>query len=136
MATRSRIGIKNEDGSISSIYCHWDGYPEHNGKILKEHYTDPEKVKALMVLGDLSSLNEEIGESQDFDRRETHHEKWCLAYGRDRGEPNTSYKNHPTEKEFLETTKGSWGEYAYIFEEGIWKVAGLAGENFMGWEAV
>lgn len=25
MATRSNIGIVNQDGSITGIYCHWDG---------------------------------------------------------------------------------------------------------------
>jgi hypothetical protein len=44
MATRSRIGIELEDGVIESIYCHWDGYPENNGKILLEHYQDPNKI--------------------------------------------------------------------------------------------
>ncbi len=34
MATRSNIGIVNEDGSITGIYCHYDGYPEYVGKML------------------------------------------------------------------------------------------------------
>ena len=40
MATRSVIGIVNLDKSITGIYCHYDGYPENNGKILLNHYTD------------------------------------------------------------------------------------------------
>ena len=28
MSTRSRIGILNDDGSVTSIYCHSDGYAE------------------------------------------------------------------------------------------------------------
>ena len=27
MATRSRIAKQNPDGTIKSVYCHWDGYP-------------------------------------------------------------------------------------------------------------
>ena len=38
MATRARIGLKLEDGSIISAYHHWDGYPEWLGVTLKEHY--------------------------------------------------------------------------------------------------
>ena len=87
MATRSHIGVKNVDGTIDFVYCHWDGYPENNGKILVNHYQDMDKVNALMKLGDLSSLGEEIGWKHDFD-------KWvngqCNAYGRDRGEKNVS----------------------------------------------
>jgi hypothetical protein len=60
MATRSRIGIENEDGSVSSVYCHWDGYPSNNGKILVDHYTDREKVKELIALGSISSLKENV----------------------------------------------------------------------------
>ena len=39
MGTRSRIGIEMPDHSVVSVYCHWDGYVEGNGKILV--YTPP-----------------------------------------------------------------------------------------------
>ena len=38
MSTNSRIGILHEDGTTETIYCHWDGYPEHQMPILTEHY--------------------------------------------------------------------------------------------------
>ena len=38
MATRNRIAIENQDGTVISIYCHWDGHIETNGKILFENY--------------------------------------------------------------------------------------------------
>lgn len=56
MSTRSRIGIRNKDNTITSIYCHWDGYPEWNGKMLLTHYTKLEDVKKLIQLGNLSTL--------------------------------------------------------------------------------
>lgn len=56
MGTRSNIGIRNLDNTITGIYCHWDGYPQYVGKILLEHYNDVDRVNALMELGDLSSL--------------------------------------------------------------------------------
>ena len=59
MATRSLIAFDN-GFIISSIYCHWDGYLENNGKILLESYTDIEKVEDLMDLGDISSLGSEL----------------------------------------------------------------------------
>ena len=37
MGTRSRIGVMHGD-VVKSVYCHWDGYLEHNGVILQEHY--------------------------------------------------------------------------------------------------
>ena len=44
MGTRSRIGIQLKDDSILSVYCHWDGYPSFNGRVLREFYNTPEKV--------------------------------------------------------------------------------------------
>ena len=56
MGTRSMIGMVEADGSVSAIYCHWDGYLSHNGKILDEHYDSDIKVAELIALGNLSSL--------------------------------------------------------------------------------
>ena len=47
MSTRSRIGILNPDGSTRTIYCHSDGYPEHQLPILTQHYSSIEKVEEL-----------------------------------------------------------------------------------------
>jgi len=37
MATRSNIAIENQDGTVSAIYCHFDGYIDGVGEILYEH---------------------------------------------------------------------------------------------------
>lgn len=116
MATRSNIGILNQDGTVSYIYCHFDGYLEHNGAILNEHYTTEGKVRMLMELGDLSVLGENIGEKQDFENRV---KGTCLAYGRDRGESNTEAKTI----DYFEYTKGDLEEYIYLFtNEFGWEV--------------
>jgi hypothetical protein len=56
MGTRSRIGYELPDHSVVSVYCHWDGYVEGNGRILVEHYQDREAVKKLIDGGSMSSL--------------------------------------------------------------------------------
>lgn len=56
MATRSRIGLELKDGSILSIYSHWDGYPDFNGVKLVENFNTLEKVKELIDMGDISCL--------------------------------------------------------------------------------
>lgn len=92
MATRSTIAMKTPEGKIRAIYCHWDGYPAHNGEMLRRHYTDPAKIKQLIDLGDISSLRPEIGEKHPFDRNydepemDAMYEDWTTAYHRDRGE--------------------------------------------------
>ena len=116
MATRSNIGILNSDGTVDYIYCHWDGYVEHNGKILNEHYTTENKIHRLMELGDLSVLGPEIGEQQDFERPV---KGTCLAYGRDRGETGVEARKCS----YVDYTKEYFEEYVYLFTPGKgWEV--------------
>jgi hypothetical protein len=62
MATRSKIAIENQDGTVTAIYCHWDGYVDGVGKTLFENY-DREKLEQLIELGDISSLGETLDET-------------------------------------------------------------------------
>ena len=55
MATRSRVGIQLKNGSILSVYHHWDGYPEWLGRILNTHYNTRDKVVELLDGGDMST---------------------------------------------------------------------------------
>ena len=55
MATRARIGLELKDGSVLSVYHHWDGYPEWLGRILKTHYNAKSLVEELIDGGDMSS---------------------------------------------------------------------------------
>lgn len=116
MATRSAIGIET-DGKIVAIYCHWDGYIEHNGEILYRHYQTPEKILALIALGDLSSLGAEIGEKHDFDSRT--HTNWCTYYGRDRGEAGVECRQFATSTEMIRGYSDC--EYFYLWSQGEWK---------------
>ena len=54
MATRSRIGILSEDGSVLSAYHHWDGGPNWLGRILKTHYNSRELATELIDGGSMS----------------------------------------------------------------------------------
>lgn len=123
MGTRSNIGIRNADNTITGIYCHWDGYPEWNGKILLEHYNDVDRVNALMELGDLSSLriklNPEPGKPHTFEFDEQQDDV-CVAYGRDRGEKGTESKLFKTLSQFERYMNDSGAEYQYLFDNGKW----------------
>jgi hypothetical protein len=118
MGTRSRIGIENADGTTTSIYCHWDGYPENNGKILLQHYQDEAKIRALIGLGDLSILGDEIGEKHDFNDRSNNEGSVCTAYSRDRGERDVDARTHAPD---------DWPdygqEYVYVWRDGHWDFA-------------
>jgi hypothetical protein len=105
MGTRSTIALEFADGTVEQVYCHWDGYLDHNGAILKEHYSNPFKLRELIDLGDLSSLRPNIGTKHAFSQfdlpaaeREAFEklvEDMCTFYTRDRGEdcPARKYKS-------------------------------------------
>ena len=124
MATRSTIAMEQPDGRVMQIYCHWDGYLSNNGQILQQHYQDRAKVLALMVLGDISSLRENIGEAHDFDARYTEgdaRENWCVAYGRDRGENNTQARVFKDYADYRSSAQ--FEEYNYCYRrDGRWYV--------------
>jgi hypothetical protein len=130
MGTRSRIGVMHGT-NCKSVYCHWDGYLEFNGRILLEHY-DSSKANHLVALGDLSSLRPELGEKHAFSQFElpveeveefkTLTENWCTFYGRDRGESDTEWATDTTFEQFLERADGCGAEYYYIMQDGEWYV--------------
>jgi hypothetical protein len=118
MGTRSTIARQNEDGSFDSIYCHCDGYPEHNGNLLLNHYQDRANVNALMALGNLSSLGEKIGSQHNFDLPPRNE---CNAYGRDRHELDTGAQHFPDVGSFILMLSESWTEWLYIYKpNGKW----------------
>ena len=127
MGTRSTIAIRNDNGTVTGIYCHWDGYLSHNGRILQDYYTDEARVRELIALGDLSSLGATIGEQHNFnapDPAETLAETRCTAYARDRGETGVDARTCATYEEFIEQMGQ---EYDYLFENGAWTVRSYDG---------
>ena len=61
MGTRARIGIEHNDGSITSVYHHWDGYSSWLGVKLNEHYNNTPKVIQLIAGGDMSVCLDDDG---------------------------------------------------------------------------
>lgn len=134
MATRSTIALEFADGTVEQVYCHWDGYLSNNGQILLRHYSDPFKLQRLIDLGAISSLGPEIGEKQDFDKRETQNDNWSLIYARDRGEDLVKHRfkdyadykanSQSEEYNYILRTDGKWyvefyGEFDGLLEQAI-----------------
>ena len=124
MSTRSAI-MAELDGRCIGVYCHSDGYPEGVGATLLEHYTDEAKLRELLALGDLSSLDAEIGEKHAFStlRRDLPEEQqiWTRAYHRDREEPWEDVKpdEKPTFEELYEWFREAVA-YVYLWRGGEW----------------
>jgi hypothetical protein len=130
MATRSNIAIVNEDKSISSIYCHWDGYPEYVGKVLRNHYTTADSVNELLKLGNLSNIGQNL-----FSEGHTWAvpiEGVCLAYGRDRREKDQEAIVFEDLGEFEDSADNSWVDYQYLFENNKWSYRNV--NKKIGWK--
>ena len=104
MGTRSNIAYEKPNGKVVVMYCHYDGYPEYNGRVLQEHYSHPTQAKALVDNGYQSGLKETIEESNES---RVHKE-----------EPTTYNSVH----NFLLDLQGDV-EWVYLFTNNEWKVA-------------
>lgn len=109
MGTRSTIALEYADGTVEQVYCHWDGYLEHNGKLLQENYTDAFKLRELIDLGDLSSLGERIGTQHAFDKAP---EGECTFYQRDRNESGCGAKRFKDYADYK--ANHQYEEFAYV----------------------
>jgi len=121
MATRSTIALEFADGTIGQVYCHWDGYLAHNGKMLQEYYSNPFILRDLIDLGSLSSLRPQIGTKHPFSMFEANmtqdeyanlYRDMCTFYGRDRGEGQSDATYFKDYLHFL--VDGQEEEYDYI----------------------
>jgi hypothetical protein len=113
MATRSRIAIETQDGIIS-IYCHWDGHIETNGKILFENY-DREKTEQLIALGNISSLDTTI--------------ETTIAYHRDWKE-DLMQKLYLDVEDYMDYGFEVGEEYIYcLTKDNIWIVNKMGSNN-------
>ena len=127
MATRSTITVVNPDDTVSQIYCHFDGYPAHNGVLLKEFYNTLELAQELVSLGDLSVLAERIHPEGDH-TFEAPEDGTCVFYGRDRGESDTEPSHYPNFEMYR--LSGDSQEYNYILRnDGKWYVR--SGRDFV-----
>ena len=121
MATRSTIALEFADGTIGQVYCHWDGYLAHNGKMLMEYYSNPFILRDLIDLGSLSSLRPQIGTKHPFSMFEANmtqdeyanlYRDMCTFYERDRGERSADATYFKDYEHFL--VDGQVEEYDYI----------------------
>ena len=114
MATRSTINVKTKDG-LKSIYCHWDGYPEHHMPILTEAYNSQELAESLVEHGNLSVLDRKNDKpaGHTFDNAV---KGYCIYYGRDRGEDNQGYRIVVTKKQIQKE------EFTYFWNGKKWSV--------------
>lgn len=84
------------------IYCHWDGYPEGVGAVLKNKFTDYKQVLNLVLGGDCSCI--ENGRVIHYANREG--EEWDDIHPR----------QDDTAAKVADIFHGADAEYAYLFD--------------------
>ena len=126
-STRSTITLSTPEG-YETIYCHWDGHPSSNGKILLDHYDTEDKVKELIALGSLSTLNKKIAPEEGDKHSFCHPAKnVTVAYYRDRGEGTYPSIMHYDQLIQLQANRE---DFNYVFEDGEWWLLDSEGGTF------
>ena len=128
MSTRCGIGMKLEDGTVKSVYCHNDGYPAGVGTILGGWYNTAGKVAELLRLGDLSQLQPQLNPDPEklhsFDKPQR---GVTIAYRRDRHEEPQMAQNYPSADSYRLHGRADYSaDYLYLFDDGKWYVCGIS----------
>jgi hypothetical protein len=109
MSTNSFIGLEATDGTVTYIYCHWDGGLAHNGRMLQDNYTTADQVNDLIERGDASALGRTVADSVFYTR----------DIGEDRGENVASID--PSREEFGQEL-GDRPAYLFSTDMNSWTV--------------
>ena len=111
MGTRSIIAavsdpaVVNEAGVVST-YCHYDGYPEWTGRLLKNLYNDDNSAFEIASIGYLSGLQDTM--EGNLDKTKHQHKDEPVFY-------------NSLQELFDEMdTAGSWVEYVYYWQDDEW----------------
>ena len=120
MSTRSAIGYFTPEKTVRAVYCHWDGYPSNNGRILMEHYTHEDKIMTLVSLGDISSLGQNIGFKKDFYPADGRIHTETYFFGRDRSEKDVDPVEYADVLEYVEDMKSMNVEFVYLWHGSDW----------------
>ena len=112
MGTRSRVAVMHGD-VCKSVYCHYDGYLEHTGKILDEYWGSVE-ANQLIARGDNSGIDKSIHQMNFYEDREAQGEEVTEFVN------STPWQVAHSFEEFLEQVRGCGGEYYYVMRDGVW----------------
>ena len=112
MSTRARIGLELKNGSVLSVYHHWDGYPEWLGRILNTHYNSRSLAEELIDGGDMSSCWTDSRWDDSADG------SYGPEYYSQRGEDCPPRLDKDLCEYLLPNNSE---EYAYVFRNGEWE---------------
>jgi len=117
MATRSTISRVNEDNSVDTIYCHWDGYPTCVGNYLYFNYNTPQIVDKLIGLGGISSLRKYLEKDSTNSEDDV-----TIAYHRDLNDDDLETIHYNSIDEYHNDINNKQ-EWNYLYKKGNWYVS-------------
>jgi hypothetical protein len=102
------IAQTQRNGEVHAVYCHSDGYPEHNGRLLNEYWTEQADVAELIEGGDMRSLGVTLSTCKFYSNGSKEDSAYVMA---------SRYSNY---NQFL-TMLGDDIEYVYVMlRTGKW----------------
>jgi hypothetical protein len=134
MATRAWICIKDDHKDLwKCVYCHFDGFPSHTGRLLLSTYNTRKKIEDLQSHGSIFDLYGKI----DPDPKLPHSGKdpqkdVTIFYGRDMGRDMAEvspffFTQYPDI--FSSAYRAGYSpDFIYIFQDGKWMYSYLEGE--------
>ena len=114
MATHASIATLNYDGTVSVSYCHYDGFTDRLGRILKEHFNTQSEVITLIRSGPI------VGIEPEGDHVEIEFDDDAIDSMRSLGQCLCTHCEDF--QHYLDIYCVQ--EYNYIFVDGKWTVAG------------
>jgi hypothetical protein len=106
MSTHALIAKKDHDGTVRSVYCHYDGFPQHTGQILRDCYNDPAVIDIVMNFGNLKFITPHVSDIE-FYVIDSRIDERALS--------------HPGAKSFLNYGLKSDSDFLYLFEQDRWR---------------
>ena len=116
--TRGQFGKIDKKGNITSIYTHYDSYPENMLPIIKKSFKNPKAVDAVIAKGDCSGLEDNIDKMNFYgDKNAMTPSKGSIA--------NVS-------KYLRDVATNSSAEFVYLWDEANkqWLMADIYGNGY------
>ena len=131
MSTHATIARENYDGTVDTIYCHFDGYLSHVGRVLLEHYADPFKIDHLIDLGNISCLGYTTDSQPPAvlapDQFPAMDRNYTIAYERDKDEDDQQAITFTDMESFLNYDDASHYTYVKRSDKKWWVRLGRRG---------
>jgi hypothetical protein len=122
MSTHAWIGKLLPDDTVEFVECYMDGHLRHVGIILREFWSDPALIDAMLKEGRISSLGTELGEKHDGTiwPPVKGHENYTVFSFRDRQQD--AEDTRASTKSLAEYLGPGDIPYRYLFKDGQWYV--------------